>query len=242
MWEEQVSKPPFTSLLSATRLRRASRSSRGSPFLGKGKVSLLRAAEGPGLKPAPYKGPAGPRQAWSRAGARGARQGFPLPAAPSARTPRGFSDRKCLCGPQCPLTRAPRPWPTRPVPRTPQSWGHIPEQRNLGFPQPRREMAWSPSPPPPEVSSFLQGRGGLQGLPSCAARTAKSTLPRAAKAARAHTHAHSHSRTSTRSHACTDTHASLGSGKTAQMDAGLALFPSFPTGGARGAGRGQRRN
>lgn len=41
-------KSPFTFLISVTRLCCTTRSPRGSPFLGKAKVSLLKAAEGPG--------------------------------------------------------------------------------------------------------------------------------------------------------------------------------------------------
>lgn len=46
---------PFTSLIRVTLPRCATLGCQGSPFLGKGNVNLLQAAEGPGLEPAPGK-------------------------------------------------------------------------------------------------------------------------------------------------------------------------------------------
>lgn len=50
----RVSKIPFY-ISDKSKPRCASLSLRGSPFLGKGKVSLLQAWKGPGLEPAPEK-------------------------------------------------------------------------------------------------------------------------------------------------------------------------------------------
>lgn len=50
----RVSKIPFY-ISDKSKPRCASLSLRGSPFLGKGKVSLLQAWKGPALEPAPEK-------------------------------------------------------------------------------------------------------------------------------------------------------------------------------------------
>ena len=132
---------------------------------------------------------------------------------------------------------------------------HPGENGNVEFPQSKRKKVQSPSLPPPEVSSFLQGRGGLQGLslrgPGC--KGLESLVE--AKSARAHTHTltHTHTHTHTHSHHIYThprahlhtrmhryTHAAKGS--SSQIAAGLTNFWSFTAGGARGAGRGWWRN
>lgn len=61
-------------------------------------------------------------------------------------------------------------------------------------------MAWSPSPPPPEVSSFLQGRGwaarsGFVRSPNCKVNSPpRQPRPRARTLMHTHTHFHTHTR------------------------------------------------
>lgn len=106
-------KSPFTSLIRVTRPRCAARNPRGSPFLGKGKVSLLQAAERPGLEPAPEKRSREPRQPWKREGARERATAFPCQP-PFWPRLLGAPREEMLMWSQCPLPRAPRLCPTRP--------------------------------------------------------------------------------------------------------------------------------
>lgn len=151
----------------------------------------------------------------------------------------GLLERKCLCGPSAryPGLRACVPL----VPKTPQSPGSIPENRNLGFPQPSREKAPSSSPPPPQVSSFLQGRGLVARAAFARGPGCEVSSPQRRPGPRAHTFIHTltHIHTLTRPQTHTLRRASK---EAAEIAAGCAHFPSFPTGGARGAGSGQWRN
>lgn len=151
-------KSPFTSLIRVTLPRCATLSSQGSPFLGKGKVNLLQAAEGPGLEPAPEK-TGGPRQRWRREGAKERASAFPCqpPFWPGF---LGASLEEMLMRSSVFATQGSAPEAHSSLKRR-RAGGRMPQKRSLGFPQPRREKARSSSPPPPEVSSFLQGRGWL---------------------------------------------------------------------------------
>lgn len=152
-------KSPFTSLIRVTLPLCAILGCQGSPFLGKGKVNLLQAAEGTALEPAPEK-TGGTEAAVETQRGSGARPSFPLPASLLAWIPRGFSRGNAYAVPSArhPGLRARGPL----IPKTSHSWGAHPAEEKPGVsPAQEREKARSSSPPPPEVSSFLQGRGWL---------------------------------------------------------------------------------
>lgn len=91
--------------------------------------------------------------------------------------------------------------------QTPWSWGRIPENRNLGFPQPRREAFGSLPTPARRPKCQVSSRGGGWAARSAFARApaAKPTLPIGGRGrARVHsctiTLTHSHTLTLTRVH------------------------------------------
>lgn len=109
-----------------------------------------------------------------------------------------------------------------------------------GFPSlGERRLGLAPHPRPKcQVSSRGGGEVAFARSPSCKVDS-PHRRPRPSVHTLMHTHTHALSHTHTRAqihwlHWASET--------TAQIVAGRALFRRFPTGGARGAGRGQRRN
>lgn len=232
-------KSPFTSLMSLTRTRCASRSSQGTPSSGKERGASSRRQKGLARN-------LHHRRVCGDLGSFGNRKGLRslprlfLASRPSGPdTSGGLLREEMLMWSPVPANQGSSARGSL-VHETPLSWGRIPENRNLGFPQPWREAF--PTHPRPECQVSSRGGGGLRGLPSRAAPDAKSTLPLGGRG-RAHTLLHNHTHARSYTHTRAQIHGLRCASQTAALvAAGPAHFPSFPTGGARGAGRGQGRN
>lgn len=201
-------------------------------------MNLLQAAEGPGLEPAPEKTGGTEAAVETRRGA-GARPGFPLPASLLALIPRGFSRGNAYTVPSArhPGLRARGPL----IPKTSQSWGaHPAEEKPGASPAQEREKARSSSPPPPEVSSFLQGRGWLARAafsrgPSCEVNSPhRGPRPRACTHSYTLTLWHIHTLTRAQTHTLSDV---LPRRRQRQRCGPRALFQLSDGRGARGGAR-----
>jgi hypothetical protein len=156
---------------------------------------------------------------------------------PFAPTPLGFTERKCLCGPQRLLTGAPCLRPSPP-----------PKHRKAGGASWRMEIWGFPSlgerrlilPPYPRPKCQVSSRGGVSCAVCFRARPGLQNRlsPTAAEAARKHTHPYAHLHT----YAFTNTRVPPCFGVRSQISIGRAHFSNFAGCRARGAGRGQRRN
>lgn len=165
-----------------------------------------------------------------------------MPASLLARIPRGFSrgNAYAVLSARHPGLRARGPL----IPKTSQSWGaHAADEKPGVSPALEREGSVF-LPTPARSVKFPLGEGvAREGCLLQRPKLRSQLSPSGAKAARVHTHTHSHSGTFTHSLVHRHTRSPTcfpGGGR--DRAAGRAHFSSFPTGGARGAGRGQRRN
>ena len=168
----------------------------------------------------------------------GARHSFSLPAVLLAQTPWGSSRGNAYVVP-VPATQGSAPVSHSSLKRR-KARGASRRIETWGFPSPAARRLRPPPHPRPKCQVSSRGGGWLRGLPSRAVQAAKSPLPSDGQD-RAHTFIHTltHIHTLTRPQTHTLRRASEAA---AEIAAGRAHFPSFPTGGARGAGRGQWRN
>lgn len=156
-----------------------------------------------------------------------------LPVALFARTPRGFSVRKRLMESPVPAKQG-----SAPVAHSSPAaaeLGRIPENGNLGFPQPWSEQLSLFSPPPPQCQVSSRGGVGWEVcLRSVRSPGCKVDSPQGRPRPRAHARTHSRSRKGTRSHEL-HTHRLRHACATPRRGSGLA---ARTFGASQPAGRG----
>lgn len=137
-------------------------------------MSLLQATEGPGT--CAVKGAERTEAALETRRSAGTCQGFSQPAVLSTRTAQGLLREKTLMWSPVPANQGSEPLAHSFVLPTPKSERRNPESRTWGFPSLGRRRLGLPPHPRPKCQVSSRGGGGLRGLPSRAAQTAKSTL------------------------------------------------------------------